>query len=87
MSDVPWISGASASKNIAQDNAKFSWDLVRIRLGSLTCAIVDSTLYLSSRLQKNFTGIPGRQCVSLYVTSCRIVLGSRNDTDHYSRSS
>ena len=39
--DVPWTRGASAYKNIAQDNAKFSWDLVRIYLGSIICAIAN----------------------------------------------
>ena len=47
MSDVPWARGASASKSIAKDNGKFSWDLVRIRLGSLTSVIADSTFYYS----------------------------------------
>ena len=32
ISDVPWTRGASAYKNIAQDKAKFSWDLVRKKL-------------------------------------------------------
>ena len=30
LSDLPLIRGASASKKIVQDDAKFSWDLVRI---------------------------------------------------------
>ena len=46
MFNVPWTRGAPASKNmIAQDNG-FSWDLVRIRLGSLTSKIADSTFYI-----------------------------------------
>ena len=51
-----WQSKAASARSFAQleDNAEFSWDMVRIRVNSFNCTLTGS--YYSFHLQKNFTG-------------------------------
>ena len=65
MSDDVQRSKATSARSIAQDNAVFSWDLVRFRVDLFNCTLTGT--YYSFRPQKNFTGTNVFQDVSAPV--------------------
>ena len=58
-------SNATSARRIVQDNAEFSWDMVRIRVDLSNRTSTES--YYSFRLQKNLTGTNVFQDVSAPV--------------------